>query len=190
MVSHTSKLSQVKGLTVLSENMMNYHQQPKTSTPAKRQQGVAIVEFALNAILFFTVVFAIIDFSYLFWVNLTMQHAVREGARYAITGRSDLDLEPKGTAQDRCDAAIEKIKTQSMGVFERISPTVKFFTVTGFNPPTITPVPGNSCAAATQIIVITVNGTLPLLTPFVRPFFTDGNYAFSVSTAMRNEAFR
>lgn len=169
---------------------MNYHDQPKKSKLAKRQKGVAVVEFALTAILFLTVVFAIIDFSYLFWSNLTMQHAVREGARYAITGQSDLDLEPTGTAQDRCDAAVEKIRTQSMGVFERISPTVVFSTVTGFDPPAITPVPGNSCAAATQIIVITVNGTLPLLTPFVRPFFTDGNYAFSVSTAMRNEAFR
>lgn len=169
---------------------MNHHDQPKKSKLAKRQAGVAVVEFALTAILFFTVVFAIIDFSYLFWSNLTMQHAVREGARYAITGRSDLDLVPTGSAQDRCDAVVEKIKSQSMGVFEKISPSVVFSTVTGFAPPAITPVPSNSCAAATQIIVITVNGTLPLLTPFVRPFFANGNYVFSVSTAMKNEAFR
>jgi Flp pilus assembly protein TadG len=169
---------------------MNHHEQPKKSQLAKRQKGVAVVEFALTAILFFTVVFAIVDFSYLFWSNLTMQHAVREGARYAITGQSDLDSSPTGTAQDRCDAAVEEIRRQSMGLFAKISPTVRFSTVTNFDPPTITEVPSNSCAAATQIVVITVNGTLPLLTPFVRPFFTDGNYVFSVSTAMRNEAFR
>lgn len=154
----------------------------------KKGKGVATVEFALAAVLFFTVVFAIVDFSYLFFVNLTMQHAVREGARYAVTGRADLDPSPEGSAKDRCDAAISEIRNQSMGFYDNVSPIVAFYTIVG-DPPTPTPVPGNSCAAAGQIIIITVKCTLPLLTPFLKPFFTDGNYVFSVSTTMKNEAF-
>lgn len=52
-----------------------------------KEKGAALVEFALTAWLFFIVLFGIIEFSYLWWVNLTMQHAMREGARYAaVTG--------------------------------------------------------------------------------------------------------
>lgn len=153
----------------------------------KIEKGVATVEFALTAVLFFTVLFAIVDFGYLFWGNLTMQHAVREGARYAVTGQSALDPNPQGTAKDRCDAAVERIKEQSMGMFDKVSAAVVFKTLNDDG--SITPIPGNSCAAANQIIVITVNCSLPLLTPFVQPLFSGGEYAFSVSTTMKNEAF-
>lgn len=163
------------------------HYVKRGETHLKKKKGAATVEFALASMFFFTVFFAILDFGYLFLGNLSMQHAVREGARYAVTGRADLDPNPQGTAQDRCDAAIVEIKNQSMGFFDKVSPVVVFKTVNADG--SITPVPANSCAAANQIIVITVNCTLPLLTPFLKPFFSDGNYTFSVSTTMKNEAF-
>jgi Flp pilus assembly protein TadG len=50
------------------------------------------VEFALVAMVFFLIVFGIIDFSRFFQSWVTVQHAAREGARYAITGRSDCDI--------------------------------------------------------------------------------------------------
>lgn len=160
---------------------------PQPSQSISRQMGVAAVEFALAAMLFFTVFFVIIDLGYLFWGNLSMQHATREGARYAVTGRSDLDPDPKGTAQDRCDAAIVEIRNQSMGFFDRVSPHVVFKTVNADG--SITAIPGDSCAAANQIIVVTVECSLPLLTPFLRPLFTDGKYTFTVGTTMKNEDF-
>ena len=149
---------------------------------------MATVEFALTAMLFFIVLLAIIDLGYLFWGNLSMQHAVREGARYAVTGQSGLDPNPQGTAQDRCDAAVAAIRKQSMGFFDRASPVVVFKTIDAVTG-AITPVPGNSCIAAGQIIVIQVNCTLPLLTPLLQPFFGGADYAFSVSTTMKNEEF-
>lgn len=152
-----------------------------------KEKGAATVEFALTAMVFFIVFFSIIDFSWLFWGNLSMQHAVREGARYAVTGQSGLDPTPQGTAQDRCDAAVQEMKLQSFGFYDRVSPVVTFKTVNDDG--TLTTVPSNSCANANQIIVISVAGTLPLLTPFISPFFTNGSYAFTVGTTMRNESF-
>lgn len=155
----------------------------------KKEKGVATVEFALVAMLFFTVFFAIIDFAYLFWGNLSMQHAVREGARYAVTGQTDLDT--VGTPE-RCDAAIVAIKNQSMGFYDRVNPTFSFRTI---NADGVFSASVSTCAAASQvfapnqIIVISVASTLPLLTPLLRPFFTDGSYAFTVSATMRTEAF-
>jgi Flp pilus assembly protein TadG len=150
-----------------------------------RERGVAVVEFAFAAILFFTVLFAIVDFSYLFFANLTMQHAVREGARYAVTGQSGLDPTPQGTAQDRCDAAVQRIREQSMGLYDRMTPTVVFKTVNADG--SITPV---ACTSANQIIVISVTCDLPLLTSFLQPFFANGKYTFTAGATMKNEAFK
>ena len=150
-------------------------------------KGAATVEFAFTVMVLLVFIMAIVDFSYLFFVNLTMQHAVREGARYAATGQSNLDLNPQGTAQDRCDAAIVQIKAASMGFFDQAGAVVVFKTVN--NDGTITQVPSNSCAAAGQIIVITLNCELPLITPLIQTFFPNGKYTFSASSTMKNEAF-
>jgi len=150
-------------------------------------KGVATVEFAFTALILLVLIMAIVDFSYIFFVNLTMQHAVRDGARYAATGQSNLDLDPQGTAQDRCDAAVVRIKAASMGFFDQAGAVVVFKTVN--NDGSITQVPANSCAAAGQIIVITLNCELPLITPLIQSFFPNGVYTFSVSSTMKNEAF-
>ena len=46
-------------------------------------------------------------------------------------------------------------------------------------------VPGN----AGEIIVVKLNCTWPLLTPFISSFFTNGEYNFTVASTMRNEMF-
>ena len=50
------------------------------------RKGQTTVEFALTALVLLTFLFAAIDLAIMMYVNLTMQRAVREGARYAITG--------------------------------------------------------------------------------------------------------
>lgn len=57
--------------------------------PLKCDQGQALVEFGLIAIVFLTLIFGIIDFARLMQSWVTVQYAAREGARYALTGRSD-----------------------------------------------------------------------------------------------------
>ncbi len=153
-----------------------------------KEKGSSLVEFAIAITLFFTVLFAIIDFSYLYWVNLTMQHAVREGARYAVVGRTDLDPTPQGTAQDKCDAAIQEIKNQSMGLYDTVSAVVTLKTMDA-NGNFVT-LPANTCWSANQIILIDLDCSVPLLTPYIRPFFTSGVYKFSVSATMKNENFK
>ena len=154
----------------------------------QKTSGAATVEFALVAALVFALIFGIIDFSYIFWGTLSMQHAVREGARYAVTGQSSIATNP--TAKERCDAAVVEIKNQSMGFYDRVSPVVIFSTVSSDIPPVITPAPQNSCFNANDIIVISVECALEPLTPPIRALFTNGKYSFTVSAAMKNEAYR
>jgi len=51
------------------------------------RKGSAFVEFALVFLLLLAFVFAAFDFSYAIFVKATLHHAVREGVRFAITGR-------------------------------------------------------------------------------------------------------
>jgi Flp pilus assembly protein TadG len=153
------------------------------------QSGAASVEFALAATLFLTLMFAVVDFAQLFWVNLTMQHAVREGARYAVTGRTDgLDPSYKGSSTDRCGAATEMIREQSMGLFDQLSAQVTFKSVADDG--TITPIASGACYSAGKIIVVQVDSSAHLLTPFMIPVFPDGVYNFTVSTTMKNEDYK
>ena len=131
----------------------------------RRQTGAAIVEFALVSVIFFTVLCSILDISYLFWVNLTMQHAVREGARLAITGQT---ITPATNCRD---SVIAEMADQSMGLWSTVHASPTF---------------SNVCADG-QIMIITVHCTVVPFTPLVQQFFTNGTYLFDVSATMRNE---
>jgi len=152
-----------------------------------RTKGQTTVEFALTALVLFVLVFAIIDLSVMFYVNLTMQHAVREGARYAVT-RQDKSTDLKG-------AMIQKIKDSSCDLYDKNvnpdkDPTVSVVTPTDastFNNYTGRPV--SDTGNADEIIIVKLVYSWPLLTPILQPFFDQGNYTFTVRATMKNESW-
>jgi len=152
------------------------------------EKGQAIVEFAMASLIFFSLLFAIIDLCIMFYVNLTMQHAVREGARYAITGQSNL-----GT--DRRSALIARIRNSSNGLYDKNTnvPSDPVISVLTPNSVTFTNYSGMPVSGAPgkpdDIIVIRLTYKWPLLTPILRPFFAGGNYTFTVKATMKNESF-
>ena len=157
--------------------------QARMRKPARsKERGASVVEFAIVAPVVIFLLIAIVDLCTLFWVNLTMQYAVREGARYAVTGRSDLDPHP--TNDKRYRAVIEAIRENSMGLFDRVEPrinNIKYGDPTAYNE--------TMFGKAGEIFVLRIDCSWPLMTPILSPFFTDGKYQFSVATTMRNEAF-
>jgi Flp pilus assembly protein TadG len=159
----------------------------------RKKSGQTTVELALAVLLLFGLLFAIIDLGVLFFVNLTMQHAVRAGTRYAVTGQSDLD--PNG-GTDRRAALIQAIKDSSYGFYDKNlhnpkDPTVKVITpisgaFTNYTGGTLqTGTPGQP----NDIIVVSLTYTWPLMTPVLKPFFPSGLYTFTVKSTMRNEPF-
>ena len=149
---------------------------------SRGERGASVVEFALILPLLLLLLMAIVELGVLFWVNMTMQHAVREGARYAITGRKDLDPNENEDERLRASAILEKIKISSLGLYDSV--VIEPVTITD---PAGTELPG--FGGPGQIVVINLDCSWPLLTPLVRPFFDEGNYNFKVSSAMRNENF-
>jgi Flp pilus assembly protein TadG len=57
---------------------------------ARSKRGQSVVEFTLAAPLFFLAFYAIIEFSHLFYVRSTLQHALDEAARYMSTGQGQV----------------------------------------------------------------------------------------------------
>lgn len=53
-------------------------------SPSNRQHGVAAVEFAIVCLLFFTILFAMLEFGRMLYVYNTMQEVTRRGARAAV----------------------------------------------------------------------------------------------------------
>jgi len=59
----------------------------------KSERGAAMVEFAIIAMLLFTLLFGIIEFAWLFNGYITLEAAAKEGVRLAIIGASDEEIE-------------------------------------------------------------------------------------------------
>ena len=152
-------------------------------------KGQALVEFSLMALLLFILLFAIADIGMMFYVNLTMQNAVREGTRYAVTGQSNL-----GT--DRMSALIQKIKDSSNGLYDKNlhnpkDPEIKVITpsnVTFANYTSGVVQTGNP-GQPNDVIMVSLTYTWPLITPVLKPFFKAGQYTFTVESTMKNEPF-
>jgi Flp pilus assembly protein TadG len=56
---------------------------------APRRRGTYIVEFALVAVIFFMLFFGIIEYGRIVMVRQVIDHATREGARYAVVHTHD-----------------------------------------------------------------------------------------------------
>ena len=176
------------------------------------EKGSSALEFMIVSIMFFTVLFSIVEYGIMSYINLTMQHAVREGTRYIITGQDSLsgDFDPDNPdtrylADDRFRAMVQKIKDSSMGFYERVldpgniivesvdgSEVKKTYHYDGGTPGD----PSDDEAweifypgGPGEIIVIKLNCTWPVITPLIRPFFSDGEYNFTVASTMKNELF-
>lgn len=151
----------------------------------RRNKGQATVEFALAVIVFFMFLLTIIDLGVMLFVHQTMQNAVRGGARLAVTG--------KNAGTDRLTPMIDEIKKQAFGFYEKNSPvrapvvsrqslTAAFGNYSG------TPITGNP-GNASEIITVRLDYSWPLLTPFLKRFFTGGKYSFTAKATVLNEPF-
>ena len=147
------------------------------------QNGQATVEFALAAILFFTVFLAIVEFSHLFYTKLTLQFALREAGRYMITGRADVpDPNDPDNNLSRCDPGADD------AVDTKFYKHIKGFG--GSNPrSTVTfSVDPDDCGAAGQPVTMTASYTKPWFSVLGNKFLP-GGVPLSVSITWVNEPF-
>jgi len=142
--------------------------------------GQALVETAISLSLFLLLVLGTIDFGYLFSTKLTLQNAVRQGGRYAITGQC-ITGSDGSCSLTRYNSIIQTVEDTSLGV-AKSSEIVLQCTDQGGGCPTQAGGPGD-------IVTITVTHPYHFMTGPIGAFFSSQSYTIKVSSAFTNEAF-
>lgn len=149
----------------------------------RRQSGATLVEMAIIAPVFLLVLVAIIELSMMFFATLTMQYAVREASRFAITGRSS---ETGAANQQRYNSVIAKIRDNAMGMCDQGTPVISV-NGTQYSSKTYS---NGMFGAPGDIVVIQLDCSWPVTTPLLSSMFTKGVYQYTVAATMRNEMFQ
>ena len=68
---------------------------PRLPSRLRGSDGTALVEFTLILPLFLMLLFGIIDFGRAYSASVTLTNAVREGARYGITGQTAANIQSR-----------------------------------------------------------------------------------------------
>jgi Flp pilus assembly protein TadG len=142
--------------------------------------GEGLVEFALILPMFLLLMFALIDLGRYYWIRETVENAVRQAGRYAITGQTL-------TSTNRV-ASIQQVAQNAMaGLYD---PNTTIITVNG------SPV-GHSGSTTTNFagyggenVTVTISTRLGFFTPGIARYFgPSGSNTLTHSVTFRNESF-
>ena len=137
-------------------------------------RGVNLIEAAIVTPLLLLLMFSIADFSLLFVCWLSLHNGASQATRYAVTGRTSGILTQ--------EASIKKAMRDATPLFAIPDESFSFSHMT----------PGSAdwtdgIGAPGDIGRVTIDYTWTMVTPLVRPFFTDGQIRFVVDSTMKNE---
>ena len=130
-----------------------------------------MVEFALGALVFLLLVFGVMDFAYFFYVKLTLQNAVRQAGRYAITGQAM-------SGASRYNSILQMVENYSSGL--ALPSEISICSASG------------GCGSAggpSEAITITVTHVHKFISPLIANFFKNGVYTITVSASFNSEPF-
>jgi Flp pilus assembly protein TadG len=141
------------------------------------ERGSAFVEFALVSPLLLLLMFGVLDFGRLFFTQLTLQHALREAGRFAVTGNHLPNPGGGSTSMSRV-ASIKQVAQQSAAGLDLSS--IQIHSVHGGT---------NHGGGPSDTVTISLTTNLKLLTPLVATFFPQGASKITASTTFKNEPF-
>lgn len=147
---------------------------PRTRPRLRRNtSGQSLVEFAIVLPLLLLMFFGIFEFGRFYFTKLTLQHAVREATRFAITGNTLTDP-TTGDPISRANSIVRVILENTNNLDVDLAGV------------TITPANGGG---PEEIVRVRVDFQYDLTMPVIQNIVPNGHVNFSFSTAMRNEAF-
>jgi Flp pilus assembly protein TadG len=140
-------------------------------------RGQSMIEFVLVAPLYFLLTFAVIDFGRMFFVQMSVQQAVQEAARYASTGQHLPDPNNPGQNLTRVASITQEVEQAAVGANVT---SVQISSVAGG---------AGSAGGPSDTVTVSVTTNLALMTPMVATFFPGGVYTFTSSATFKNEPF-
>lgn len=142
----------------------------------RRELGVAMVETAIVLPLFLLLVFGLVEMGRLFQTYNTVQHAAREGARFAVTGRDDV------VPGNRVASIKEVAGERAAGLSDDVDVSVRSFE--GVDDPTPTE---DDAGGACQLVEVEVEYDFTFVVPLIGALVPD--LTVSGSETMVNEPF-
>ena len=153
----------------------------------RMSRGSTIVEFAIALLVFVTLLVAIIEFGWLFFIQHTLQYATREGTRLALVGRTVND--PSGNPMTRVDSIIRTIRDASSLAVRPDAVLISIYPVSAsFGDPANweniqdAGEPGDYMRVRTRVVHT-------FFTPLIRAFFPGGQIILQAEGTYRNEEF-
>jgi Flp pilus assembly protein TadG len=143
----------------------------------KSMRGQTILEFALVFPLFVLLVFGLMDFGRLFYLQMTLQEAVQQAGRYAVTGNHAPD--PNNPSQN-----LSRVNSIILAA-QQAAPGINF---TNISISSQRGGPG-SAGGPGDIVTVSFSTSMPLMTPMITALFPSGAYNFTVSATFMNEPF-
>ena len=143
-------------------------------------KGASMAEFAVVAPIFLLLVFGIMDYGRIFFVQINVQQAVQDAGRFASTGNHLPDPKNPGQNLSRTQSIIASIQNEVVGV-PGVNPSdLKISSVNGGS---------GSAGGPSDTVTVSLTTNLPLMTPLIGRLFTNGAYTFVASATFKNEPF-
>ncbi len=139
-------------------------------------RGNTLIEFALVLPLFMLFVLGTFEFAHLFYVQLTLQSAVREATRVATVGGTLPDPANPGQQLSRAQSIVARVQAAAPGL-DVVPGDVTILGPGGAGDP----------GGPGDLVTIRVEYDIPILTPIVGAMFPGGSHRVSMSMITKNE---
>ncbi len=140
------------------------------------RRGASIVETAFAVPLLLLLVFGAVDLGRVLFAHLTLQHAVREAGRFAVTG----NVRPDTSGDHRRLDSVIQTAVFWAEPFQLSSADIQVSSRLGGS---------GSAGRPGDVVTISIRYPIHFLTPMIGRLFRDGRYVVDVSTTFRNEFF-
>jgi hypothetical protein len=117
---------------------------------AGSEAGSTLVEFSITLVPMLALLFLTMDVAWAIFARATLQHAVREGVRFGVTGQI---LAGKGCL----GSSIQQVVAQNSFGFIPASKASQYVSVSYYSPTTLTPVLGAGGAAGGNVVQVSVS---------------------------------
>ena len=142
--------------------------------------GQTLVEMAISLSLLLLLVMGTTDFGYLFSTKVTLQNAVRQGGRYAITGQC-ITGSGGSCSLTRYNSIMQTVQDAALGRLNSSQISITCQDYGGGCP--------NGAGGPGDIVTITVTYPYHFMTGLIGAFFPGQSYTITVSSSFKNEIF-
>ena len=129
---------------------------------------------------FFFLLFAVLDYGRAFFVQMNLQQAVQDAARFASTGNHLPDPNNPNQSLSRVQSIMAMVQSEAVAVPGVNPQDLQISSVLGGT---------NNAGGPGDTVTLSLTTNLPLMTPMIGLLFPNGDYTFTSCATFKNEPF-